>query len=154
MRRWCRVRREPGFGSLVCVDERCLPVGFLRRRIDRAGFEDDESDIRSSSASDDRNPAERVDGCGKQNVGSVGSDTGRDGLDERLRCWNVGEMGDDCGVLRRRKVEMGVFAMRSASSVGFCPRFDALVSPTADERRPTGRGGDHSRGDEDPACSR
>lgn len=39
-------------------------------------------------------------------------ETGREGLDERLRrCGKVGEIGDDCGVFRRKNVEMGVFAM-------------------------------------------
>ena len=55
-----------------------------------------------------------VAGCcgGKQNVGRVGMETGREGLDERLRrCGKVGEIGDDWGVFRRKNVEMGVFAM-------------------------------------------
>lgn len=73
---------------------------------------DDASDMTSSSVSEETLPETRVGCKGKQNVGRVGMETGREGLDERLRrCGNVGDIGDDCGVFRRRNVEMGVFAM-------------------------------------------
>ena len=75
---------------------------------------DDASDIISSSVSEETLPETMVAGCcgGKQNVGRVGMETGREGLDERLRrCGKVGEIGDDWGVFRRKNVEMGVFAM-------------------------------------------
>lgn len=112
---------------------------------------DDASDMASSSVSDETLP-ERTEGCvGKQNVGSVGMETGREGLDERLRrCGKVGEMGDDCGVLRRRNVEMGVLATKSGSRDSFSGR-RLVVRPRADERRATLRIGDMDRGEVDRA---
>ena len=78
-------------------------------------------------------------------------ETGREGLDERLRRWgNVGEMGDDCGVLRRKKVEIGVLATKSESRESFSGR--RLVERLmVDERRPTLRNGDMDRGELDRA---
>lgn len=105
------------------------------------------SDMASSSVSDETH-SKRTDGCGgKQNVGSVGMETGREGLDGRLRrCGNVGEMGDDWGVLRRRKVDMGVLATKSGSRDSFSGRrlIDRL---RVDERRATLRNGDMDRGE-------
>lgn len=114
-------------------------------------LEDDESDIISSSVSDNMAPA--INGCdcgwGKKNVGSVGMVTGKEGLAERFdRVGNVGDMGDDCGVLRRRNVEMGILAIRSASNDRFFGRLAPLLSPSAEERRPTLRGGEIRRGED------
>jgi hypothetical protein len=55
--------------------------------------------------------------------GRVGSETGlMAGLWERLRArWaNVGETGEDVGVFRRTKVEMGMFADDSGSLTCLC----------------------------------
>lgn len=112
---------------------------------------EDASDMTSSSVSDETDP-EMTEGCGeKQNVGRVGMETGSEGLDERLRRWGkVGEMGDDCGVLRRRKVDMGVLATKSGSRESFSGRRleDRL---RVDERRATVRIGDMDRGEVESA---
>lgn len=60
---------------------------------------------------------------GTKTGGSVGSETGlMVGLWERLRVrWaKVGETGEDVGVFRRTKVEMGMFADDSGSSTCLC----------------------------------
>lgn len=153
MRRRWRVRREAMSGSLRRDEERGLPVNLTRRRLGER-LADDASDIISSSLSDEKLPAAMGSVGGKKNVGSVGMETGSDGLEDRLdRLGNVGEIGEDCGVLRRKNVEMGVLAMRSASNASFCGRFGPLVSPTAEERRPTLRVGDRPGGDDDSICA-
>jgi hypothetical protein len=70
--------------------------------------------------------------CETKTGGRVGSETGlMVGLWERLRvrCAKVGETGEDVGVFRRTKVEMGMFADDSVSFTCLCldsgPRFKA-----------------------------
>lgn len=117
----------------------------------------EESDANSSSVSEDPQTssgaaAGRAGMCwGKQNVGRVGMETGSEGLlERRVRWWwNVGEMGDDCGLLRRRNVEMGVLAMRSASSDSFLSR--RALSDMLDVRCAMPRNGDDGRGDDESA---
>jgi len=66
-------------------------------------------------------------------------------------------MGDDCGVLRRTKVEMGVFAMKSGwARFNFSGRLCDL-RPRAEDRRPTDRDWEPGQGegfDERFGCSR
>lgn len=89
-------------------------------------------------------------GAGKQNCGRVGMETGTDGaVARRLRVGNVGEMGEDCGLRKRTNVEIGVFAMRSASSVSFFST--RLLSVLFDVRCTRPRRGDVERGDDDNA---
>ena len=76
-------------------------------------------------------------------------ETGKEGLADRFdRVGNVGEMGDDCGDFRLKNVEMGILAIRSASNDRFLGRLAPLLSPTAEERRPTVRGGESRRGED------
>ena len=61
--------------------------------------------------------------CGTKTGGRVGSETGfMVGLWERLRVrWaKVGETGEELGVFRRTKVEMGMFADDSGSFTCLC----------------------------------
>ena len=107
MRRRWRWRLGLESDSLCRGEDRGLRV-VLRLRAAVSNFETESSDIISSSVSEF---TVDVTSWGKIKVGRVGMDTGNVGLDDRLRWGNVGEMGDDWGVLRRKKVEMGVFAM-------------------------------------------
>lgn len=61
-------------------------------------------------------------------------------------------MGEDCGVLRRKNVDMGVLATKPGSSVNFSGRrpVDRL---SVDDRRVTLRSGDIERGEDESACS-
>lgn len=79
--------------------------------------------------------------------------TGCDGLDDRLRCGKVGEMGEDCGVRLRTKVEMGVLPNKSASTNdNFSGRRECVVvRPNAEDRRPMLRCGNGGHGDDDKA---
>lgn len=82
--------------------------------------------ISSSSESDD---AYRKAWMGGKIMGTVGIQTGSVGLEDRfrLRFGKVGDVGDACGVLRRTKDEMGMFAVRSVSDrVSFCGRREEL----------------------------
>ena len=131
MRRRCRWRLALTSGSLSREDERGRLATLRGRFVTFAGFTGGESsDMGSSSVSDDRHGWMKG-GCGKMKVGKVGIVTGSDGLEDRLRCGNVGEMGDDWGVLRRRKVEIGVLAMRSGSNERVFGRF-GFVRPAAE----------------------
>lgn len=111
---------------------------------------DDASDGMSSSVSEDCvTTSEGRDG--KQNVGRVGMDTGSVGLVERRfgRLGKVGEMGEDCGLRRRTKLEIGVFAMRSASRVSFLST--RRLSPLVDGGCVRPRNGEVERGEVESA---
>jgi hypothetical protein len=58
----------------------------LRLRLTVAWFDDESSDIISSSSSDDRDPVDIKGECGNTQVGRVGMETGSVGLEERFRC--------------------------------------------------------------------
>jgi hypothetical protein len=121
---------------------------FRCRRIADPELVEDTSDGTSSSVSDE-DGAISEGTAGKQNLGSVGMVTGIEGLVERRgRVGKVGEIGDDCGLRRRRKVEMGVLAMTSASSVSFFST--RLLRELADVRWTKLRSGEDERcgGDE------
>ncbi len=139
--------------SLKPEELRCLPTRGLRRFRGASTRVEDVSDIMSSSVSEDR--LGMIVTGGKKNVGSVGMETGNEGLEERLkRCGKVGEIGEDWGVLRRRNVEIGVLATRSASNVSFAGR-RADDEPNVEERcLPTIRCGDIERGEVDSAWKR
>lgn len=77
--------------------------------------------------------------------------TSRDGaVARRWRAGNVGEIGEDCGLLRRTKVEIGVLAMRSASSVSFFST--RLLKVLFDVRCTSPRRGNDEQGDDESAC--
>lgn len=84
-------------------------------------------------------------------MGSVGMDTGTEGLVERRfgRLGKVGDMGEDCGLRRRTKVEMGVLAMRSASRVSFLSSL--RLRPLVDGACLRLRNGEEERGELDSA---
>ena len=112
---------------------------------------DETSDGTSSSVSDEGGTGSEGT-AGKQNLGSVGMDTGIDGLvDRRGRVGKVGEIGEDCGLRRRTNAEMGVFAIMSASSVSFFST--RLLSELADVRWTRPRSGEDERlGEDESAC--
>lgn len=95
----------------------------------------DTSGISSSSVSElqYRDVGEAGKTCGR-----VGIQTGSDGLVDRLflRWGKVGDVGDVDGVLRRTKVEMGIFAVRSVSDkVSFSGRREVSFRVYEDVRR-------------------
>ena len=80
-------------------------------------------------------------------------DTGSDGVvARRLRVGNVGEIGEDCGLRRRTNDEIGVLAMRSASSVSFFST--RLLRVLFDVRCTRLRRGDDERGEDESACNK
>lgn len=77
-------------------------------------------------------------------------DTGTERLDERRgRFGKVGEIGDDCGLRRRTKEEIGVLAMRSASRVSFFST--RRLRPLVGGGCVSPRRGDEERGEVDSA---
>jgi len=71
-------------------------------------------------------------------IGRVGMETGCVGLEDRLRRrrGKVGDVGEVWGVLRRTKVEMGVFAESSVSErVSLCGRLELLFGAMDDDLR-------------------
>jgi len=109
----------------------------------------------SSSVSDEELSMRGGSDCGgKMKAGRVGIETGCEGLTDRLTRWGkVGEIGDDCGVLRRRKEEIGILAMRSESAkVNFSGRLElVVVRPSAEDLCFTVRTGTEGHGEEDSA---
>ena len=67
----------------------------MRLRLTVSGTGNESSDIISSSSSDDREFVAISGECGNAKLGRTGRETGSVGLDERFRCWKMGEMGDD-----------------------------------------------------------
>lgn len=153
-----RALQETSASSLSASEVEGFPTVWARRfrerraAATRAERFDELSEGTSSSVSDDCGAgSEGRDG--KQKVGRVGIDTGNDGLVERRFCrWGkVGEIGEDCGLLRRTNVEMGVFAIRSASNVSFFSvRRRRLL---LDDRVARPRSGDEERGEDESAWS-
>ena len=136
--------------SLRRADRSFLTARFLGRE---SRWEDESEFMSSSSVSEEVFPTI----MGKTNVGNFGMETGCDGLEDRLVRWGkVGEMGEDCGVLRRTKVEIGVLPNKSASTkANFSGRLEwVVVRPSAEERRPTVRCGNGGHGDDDNAYGR
>ena len=80
-------------------------------------LDDEESDAQSISSSSDSGELNRDDREGENSGGSEGRATGNEGecIDLLTGSGNVGDVGDVVGVLRRTKLEIGVYAMRSGA---------------------------------------
>lgn len=114
-------------------------------------LEEEESEAQSISSSSESGELNRDDNEGENSGGKEGSATGNEGECVGLLMYsgNVGDVGDVVGVLRRTKLEMGVYAIRSGScdAIRRTRRLGLCDSVETDNLRPVQPLGEEGEGE-------